>query len=253
MGVVRRGPMARRRGVGVFVAVFILTFACLAIDSIGRHRLENVRSQSNAYSPGSDPLDPFSDADAGEQSTVLVPMYCPPPSDGKDICRHLHGWPASYIEYDAEFESIYQGKLSALNHISDWHVDWKQAILTVAFFSVISWLVSICICFFVSKSAARITLPSLFAAMTISAFAMVNYRDKYVPDDVNVELFHVQLIAAGFSHWLATIACYLSVVVAFHPRFVYIETLQRLSPNKKLQPSARSSVLTCVESPTRTG
>jgi hypothetical protein len=51
------------------------------------------------------------------------------------------------------------------------------------------------------------------------------------PDDVNVELSHVQLIAAGLSHWLATIACYLSVVVAFHPRFVYIETLRRLSPN----------------------
>jgi hypothetical protein len=105
----------------------------------------------------------------------------------------------------------------------------------------------------VLKTAARITLPSLFAAMTIAAFAMVNYRDNYVPDDVNVELFHVQLIAAGLSHWLATIACYLSVVVAFHPRFVYIETKRRLSPNKTLQPSARSAVLTCVESPTRTG
>ena len=232
--------MARPSGVGVFVSVFILTFACLSIDSIGKHGIGNFRSQTSANSPGSDPLDPFSDAGAGDQSKVLVPMYCPPPSDGKDICRHLHGWPASYIEYDAEFESIFRGKLSALNHISDWHVDWTRAILTVAFFLVISWLVSICICFFVLKTAARITLPSLFAAMTIAAFAMVNYRDDYVPDDVNVELFHVQLFAAVLSHWLATIACYLSVVVAFHPRFVYIETMRRLSPNKKLQPSARS-------------
>jgi hypothetical protein len=244
--------MARRRGVGIFVAVFILTFACLSIDSIGKHRIGDFQNHSSAYSPGNDPLDPFSDADAGDQSKVLVPMFCPQ-LDGKDICRHLHGWPTSYIEYDEEFESIYQGKLSALNHISDWHVDWTRAILTAAFFLVISWLVSICICFFVLKTAARITLPSLFAAMTIAAFAMVNYRDDYVPDDVNVELSHVQLIAAGLSHWLATIACYLSVVVAFHPRFVYIETLRRLSPNKKLQPSARSAVLTCVESPTRTG
>jgi hypothetical protein len=245
--------MARRRGVGIFVAVFILTFACLSIDSIGKHRLANFRSQSSANSQGSDPLDPFSDVDAGDQSEVLVPMFCPPPSDGKDICQHLHGWPISYMEYDAEFESIHHGKLSALNHISDWHVDWTLAMLTVAFFLVISWLVSICVCFFVLKTATKITLPSFFAAMTIAAFAMVNYRDDYVPHEVNVELFHVQQIVAGLSHWLATIACYLSVVVAFHPRFVYIETLRRLSPNKKLQPGARSAVLTCVESPPRTG
>jgi len=245
--------MARRSGVGIFVAVFILTFAFLATDSIGKHRLENFRSQSSANNPGSDPLDPFSDADASDQSKILVLMFNPPPSDGKDICRHLHGWPKSYIEYDAEFESIYHGKLSALDHISDWHVDWMLAIFTGAFFLIISWLVSICVCFCLLKTATKITLSSLFAAMTIVAYVMFNYRGEYVPDDVNVELFHVRQVVGGISHWVATIACYLSVVVAFHPRFVYIETMRRLSPNKKLQPSARSAVLTCVESPTRTG
>jgi hypothetical protein len=134
--------MARRSGVGIFVAVFILTFAFLATDSIGKHRLENFRSQSSANNPGSDPLDPFSDADASDQSKILVLMFNPPPSDGKDICRHLHGWPKSYIEYDAEFESIYHGKLSALNHISDWHVDWKRDLKGHTFFCLSACLIS---------------------------------------------------------------------------------------------------------------
>jgi len=245
--------MARRRGMGIFVAVFILTFVCLSIDSIGKHRLEDFRSQSSASNSGRDPLDPFFDADANNQSKVLVPMFCPPPSDGKDICRHLHGWPKSYITYDAALETIHHGKLSALYHISDWQVDWTLTLLTVVFFSVISWLVSICVCHFLLKTATTITLPSLLAAMTIAAFAMLNNQDEYVPDEAMIELFHVQQFAARFSAWLATIACYLSVVVAFHPRFVYDETLRRFSPNKKLQPSARSAVLTCVESPIRTG
>jgi hypothetical protein len=83
-----------------------------------------------------------------------------------------------------------------------------------------------------------ITLPSLFAAMAIAAFAMLNYRDHFVPEEINVELFHVEFVAAGFSHWLATIVCYSSVVVAFHPKFVCNETLQLMSPNKKVGTAA---------------